>query len=262
MNRIYTDIACEIYEKSKGKIPSGVKIKQEKLANLNIVQVDILKNGLNREKGRYITIEMENGAFLNPCGEECIKAVSKQIRAFLPSEDGKVLVVGIGNRAVAPDALGPLTAEKIFVTNGKNNLGLPLRQVMCTVPGVSGATGIKTARAIHAMAMLCAPSCIILVDSICTNNIARLGALVQISNTGLSKKDGEVLNKTTLGAPVLAIGVPSAIAINAKMQNKQYLMTCKDINEINKNASTMLAMCINKALQHALTIDELNFIIS
>ncbi len=262
MNKIYTDIASEIYAKTKGKIPNGVQIKEEKTANLNIVQVDILKNGLNREKGRYITIEMANGAFLNPCGENCIKALAKQIRAFLPNSTDKVLVVGIGNRAVAADALGPLTAEKIFVTGGKNNLGIPLRQVMCIAPGVSGATGIKTARAIHSMAMLCAPSCIILVDSLCTNQIHRLGALVQISNTGLFKKDGEILNQSTLGTPVLAIGVPSAIAINSKSDNKQYLMTPKDINEINKNASTLLAMCINKALQHALSIDELNYITS
>ncbi len=262
MKKYSTDIAAEIYAPSKGKVPAGVNIKTHSGDNLNITTVDILKHGLNREKGRYITIEMANMMYLNPTDEGYIKAISKQIRSFLPSDNGKVLVVGVGNRAVAADSLGPLTADKIFVTNNRENLGIPLRQVACIAPGVSGATGISTARLIHSVCMLCAPSCVILVDSICTSKTARLGACVQISNTGLTKNGGETLNKETLGVDVIAVGVPMVINLQNQGENTALMMTPKDVNALNESASSLLALCINKALQNALSIEELSYIVS
>ncbi len=257
----FTDIAAEIYSKTKGNIPNGVKIETTTNNNINITQVDILKSGLNREKGKYITIETANMALLNPYNEEYIKAISKQIRKFLPKNNDKVLVVGIGNRAVAPDSLGPLTADKIFVTEGKHNFGIPLREVACVTPGVSGATGINTSRHLHAISMLFSPCCIILIDSICTSEPGRLGACVQISNTGLTKKDGEVLNQSTLGVPVIAIGVPTIMQI--KTAKGEYISMCpKDINAINESAACLLALCVNKALQNELSIEELAYIVS
>ncbi len=257
MSNLYTDIACEIYSKRKGKLPNGVEIFNAINGEIKLTSVEILKSGLRREKGKYITLETPNLQKINPEREDFVNAIAQQIRKLLP-ENGSVLVVGIGNRNIIADSLGPNTADKIFVTNSKTTSDIPLRSVAAVSPGVAGATGVDTLSIIKGIVQQLKPSCTLVIDSLCTSEPTRMGCSVQITNTGLTPKNGSNINFKSLGIPVIALGVPTMA--HWPQQKYALAVTPKDIDAVILNASCLLALAINRALQPALSITELCFL--
>lgn len=260
MNR-YTDIAAELYAKPCGSTPNGVKIHTASASGIHLTRVDILRSGLRRAKGRYITLDMPHFSRIDVQDETFVLAIASQLRTLLPKE-GSVLVVGIGNRAVTPDALGPCTADKIFVTTQDKSQGLPLRHVASISPGVGDATGIDTCALLRTLAKDISVACILLIDSLCTATPARLGCSVQISDAGLHPKHAPHLTAETLGAPVIAIGVPTITQLDDESISAPFMVSPKDIDSIIMHASSLLALAINKALQPALRVGELSFLTS
>lgn len=267
---VYTDIAAEIWPPGKGSVPAGVSTHTASAAGISLTRVDVRRTGLRRPKGSYITLDMPAFAQIDERNEAYVWAIASQLRALLPRE-GLVLVAGVGNRAVTADALGPETADRVFVTRslcagrarGAGGGEVPLRPVAAFAPGVEGATGLSTAELLASLVQALRPAAVLAVDSLCTSDVRRLGCSVQISTAGLWPRGAKALTAPALGAPVIALGVPTVMeAAGALHSRRPLVVTSKDIDAIIRRGATLLALAVNKALQPALTVGELSFLTS
>ena len=152
------------------------------------------------------------------------QAEEKLIEKNSPEETKEdcVLVVGLGNRAMTADAIGPLTVERITVTNHVKSLDPPLfqslrhRAVAAVSPGVLGQTGIESALTVRQLVGALHPRLVIVVDALAARSTARLCKTVQLSTGGIAPGSGvgndrPAFTRESLGAPVLAIGVPMVV---------------------------------------------------
>ena len=213
-------IVDEYEEKDIGMSVTKVKITTKNSARL-----------LGKPKGTYITLEVPA---LCECGEmadvgenhEKIAAeISKHIRQLLPGEKEnlKVLVVGLGNRDVTADALGPAVAEQLYISRHMlqefGHLGLKKKQGMitsCIVPGVMAKTGMETAEIVKGVVKETNPDAVIVIDALASRSTKRLNRTIQISNTGIHPGSGvgnhrNAIDEETLGVPVIAMGVPTVV---------------------------------------------------
>ena len=152
-----TDMADELFRGPETELPAGVRLATAKRGGVTVTRVEIAREGLARPRGRYVTLEMPSVSVLDERDTDVIETGAAELRALLPPE-GPVLVLGIGNRRVTADALGPRTAQKILVTMGPQHT-LPvrgIRPVAALAPGVSGDTGL-TLRQLAAAMMQCGP---------------------------------------------------------------------------------------------------------
>lgn len=266
---IYTDIAAEIWPEGKGTVPAGVSTHTASAAGIRLTRVDVHRTGLRRPKGRYITLDMPEFAQIDERNEAYVWAVASQLRGVLPKE-GLVLVAGVGNRAVTADALGPETADRVFVTRSlcadaaaAGQSPVKLRPVAAFAPGVEGSTGLSTAELLRSLVEALHPAAVLAVDSLCTSDVRRLGCSVQISTAGLWPRTAQPLTAQFLGAPVVALGVPTVMEASQVLHTSRPLVvTPKDIDAIIRRGATLLALAVNKALQPALTVGELTFLTS
>lgn len=140
-----TDMADELYAAPAcSALPGGVRVATARHDGVTVTRVEIAREGLERPRGRYVTLEVPRVSVLDERDSGVIEQAAAELRALLPPE-GPVLVLGVGNRRVTADALGPRTVQKIFVTMGAGSrLPLPgIRPVAAVAPGVSGATGLS-----------------------------------------------------------------------------------------------------------------------
>ncbi len=189
------------------------------------------------------------------------KIVSKKIAELLPKSSGTILVCGLGNRDITPDAIGPLTASRILATRHiagsiAKELHLEsLKSVAVIVPDVLGKTGIEAAEIVKSVAKNIQPSAIIVIDALCAADIKRLGTTIQISNAGISPGSGvqnsrQEISKATLGIPVIAIGVPTVTDASIVFRSSEpFIVTSRDIDILAESAATLLSRAINLALQ-------------
>ena len=261
--QVYTDIAAELYAEQRGTVPRGVKVFSSTASGIHLTRVEILREGLRRAKGCYITLDMPNFAQIDERDETFVLAIASQLRTLLPAE-GSVLVVGIGNRAVTPDALGPVTVDKVFVTPphaAQSETDIPLRGVAALAPGVEGSTGLPTLDVLQGLVRIYKPAAVLCIDSLCTASPARLGCSVQLSSAGLAPRNAPHITSHTLGVPVIALGVPTVTQAHPDCCAPM-LVTPKDIDAIIRHGAGLLALAINKALQPALRVGELSFLTS
>ena len=225
-----TDLALEaqeIWQESAEKTTrlSGVKASERTLEGYPLTRVDILDEqgaeALGKPRGSYRTLDLSSfwqrhGGFF----ERAVRAVGRQLRELLPPESGPVLVVGLGNAAMTPDALGPLAADSVLVTRHliasmpKQFSGF--RPVSVFRAGVLGSTGLESAEAVRALAGEVKPSLIVAVDALASRRTGRVCTTVQLSDAGIIPGSGVgnhrgALNAETLGVPVIAIGVPTVV---------------------------------------------------
>lgn len=232
---VVTDLAIETHEmlcsEQDTSTIDGVCLKEQEFHNgeIKVVHVEITnKSGeesLGKPIGNYITIESsaikERDKTIH---EEIIKVLADIIGGLHELDtDGVVLVVGLGNRNVTPDALGPRTAEKMLVTRHLKNEGIipaelegKVRSIASISPGVLGITGIETFEIVKGVTDRVKPDLIIAVDALAAREVSRINSTIQISDTGISPGAGMGnkrirLNEKTLGVKVLAIGVPTVV---------------------------------------------------
>jgi len=147
--------------------------------------------------------------------------LARAIREMMPRGAKTVLVAGLGNRSVTPDALGPRTVERVLVTRHMDGC-LPadvlarFSSVCALAPGVLGVTGIETAEVLRGMAAHVKPDAVIAVDALAARSSARICSTVQIADTGIAPGSGvgnhqKALSRETLGVPVIAVGVPMVV---------------------------------------------------
>jgi len=156
---IRTDLAIEAGEIfGKDNLPDGVKVQSQEGNNITITRIDVIneegEKALNKKQGAYITIELKD-VELNTLEihNEVAEAIDKELEPFIAKTGGRpsVMVVGLGNRYITPDALGPKVVEKIVVTRhvqklsgGSNDIDSRLGNLCAIAPGVMGVTGIET----------------------------------------------------------------------------------------------------------------------
>lgn len=223
---IHTDLAMEARESNSAL--NGVSEERTDNEHYSVsrikIDTDEAASALQKSKGLYITIEAPDLVLREP---ELIKAVTEALSAELTGlidkggASGTVLVVGLGNRAVTPDALGPKTAEKILVTRHIKQYmpdAIPngVRSVCAVSPGVLGVTGIETMEVIHGIVERSKPSLIIAIDSLSSRRTERIASTIQLCDAGIQPGAGvgnirSGLDEASLGIPVIAVGVPLVV---------------------------------------------------
>ena len=258
---VRTDIAIEKYDLLPENHRKGVKVSKWKRKNIEITKVEITnedgEKSIGKPRGKYFTVELPEFSHEREIIDIRLDVVMQIIKDLIPKSAKSFLVAGIGNENITPDALGPLCAEKIFPTRHFENLQeiqkhLPdLNPVASISTGVLGQTGIETAEYITGIVNLVKPDLVIMIDALASSDLSVLGKTVQLSDTGISPGAGvgnyrNRIDESTLGVPVVSIGVPT---VTDFQYNDSMIVTPKDIDMIIDRASSFLSLAINCAIQ-------------
>ncbi|TCL64273.1 spore protease [Hydrogenispora ethanolica] len=248
IGEIHTDLAMEArelaMERSGGSEPAGVNTQTEKQGDTLITRVNIetaeAGQAIGKQPGFYVTLEApglrthdrdkwEEIAFL------MAKEIEGYIARFQLGDDDPCLVVGLGNWSATPDALGPKVVEHILVTRHLQETAPPekkggLRPVCALAPGVLGTTGMETGEIVMGVVQRTKPKFVVVIDALASRSTQRMGATLQIADTGIhpgsglgNKRIG--LTPQTLGVPVIAIGVPTVVEATTIVQDALQEMT-------------------------------------
>ena len=232
----------------------GIKVENSSDNGVVTTIVDVLnKNGeeaVKKKQGKYITIEIKDFEYIEENDKERIQnELSENIKLLIGEDSAKsIMVVGLGNIAVTPDALGPKVVQNVEITRHLLNYEKELvepgtREVSAISPGVLGTTGIETSEIIHSVVSKVKPDILVVIDSLASGSIHRVGCTIQLSNTGITPGAGvrnkrDALDKETLGIPVIAIGVPTVVdmaTITNEAIDKMIEKTKSEINEFNSS---------------------------
>lgn len=221
---IRTDLAVE-----RGKITpkSGIGYERRSIGAVTVETVTVPRGHFGAQSGRFVTLSSPVlGAEHPDCGE-IPEILSSEIRKLSRSEgveitkDTSVLIVGIGNRAITSDALGPLAADGINATGHVKGRYPLFDEFECSTvfvisPGVAGQTGIDAAVTVEAAVNTLGIDLVLAIDSLCARSATRLMTTLQLSTCGISPGSGignsrTRLSKETLGVPTVSIGVPTVV---------------------------------------------------
>ncbi len=226
-----TDLAIEMQEHfSQSGNENGIKVNTNKVKGLEIYinTVEVLNEeasvNIGKPIGRYITIECED--MKGPDREIhdiIIKVTTEKLKELVEiKKDDRVLIVGLGNEFVTPDAIGPKVVSKAIVTGHiydmwEEDIQRNFSRVYAISPGVMGQTGVETVDIVKGVVDKIKPKVVIVVDALAGRNIERINSTVQISDSGITPGAGignnrKGLNEETLGVKVIAIGVPTVIS--------------------------------------------------
>ena len=274
-----TDLALERQEILEKSEQEGIKVTHWRKENAFVTEIEILNSAgeksVGKPKGKYITVDLPEFSHESELLDGRLTALSSIIRDLLPKGNGSVLVAGLGNENITPDALGPMCAGKIFATRHikdemKKDLDIAsIRSVASVSTGVLGQTGMETEEYIKSVADIVKPVAIITVDALAARRLSRLGKTVQISNTGIIPGSGvgnarARIDESTMSVPVVSIGVPTVVdgitlindltdrridAEKIPSDLKETMVTPGDIDTVIERAANLLALAINCALQ-------------
>lgn len=290
-----TDLAVEAIEnhKTAAALPH-VRQSDRTLEGFAVHEVRILSEDAAREigkpQGRYLTLELdalirrEEDAFPRAC-----KALSTLLRELLPHpNDGPVLIAGLGNRMITPDAIGPQTADHVIATRHlvaqSPAIFADWRPVSALAPGVLGQTGVETGEVICGVLDRVRPAAVIAVDALAAGRLSRLLRTVQLADTGITPGAGvgnarAALNKETLGVPVIAVGVPTVVdgatlahEISSQLGqpacealddlSQPVMITTRDIDREVADISRMIGYAVNMALHLHLSVADIDLYLS
>lgn len=290
-----TDLAVEAIEnhKTAAALPH-VRQSDRTLEGFAVHEVRILSEDAAREigkpQGRYLTLELdalirrEEDAFPRAC-----KALSTLLRELLPHpNDGPVLIAGLGNRMITPDAIGPRTADHVIATRHlvaqSPEVFADWRPVSALAPGVLGQTGVETGEVICGVLDRVLPAAVIAVDALAAGRLSRLLRTVQLADTGITPGAGvgnarAALNEETLGVPVIAVGVPTVVdgatlahEISSQLGqpacealddlSQPVMITTRDIDREVADISRMIGYAVNMALHPHLSVADIDLYLS
>lgn len=274
---IRTDLAMELAEKadSKGGIKHTVRGKAFKITEI-LLENDAAGASIGKGKGKYVTLETQALSTLNDNYKEMVQEFADELNGFV-GDRNSVLVVGLGNDDITPDALGPCAASRVMATRHLkkempgDEFMCGLRDVSVLLSGVLGTTGIESAEIVKAVVERTSPDMLIVIDALACSDLSRLGKTIQISDAGIAPGSGvenkrKELSQKTLGIPVIAIGVPTIVDVHtvvecitgdepdANMPNM--MVTPKNIDSLINHASRLIATGINLALQPSLDFED------
>ena len=283
---IRTDLALESrekFERDDVEIP-GVKIREKhsplKRVHTTIVQITNKEGAeiMKKPKGSYITMEIPE---FSVADEEIQRDVSSELCRYLlrllkKRKPESVLVVGLGNRDITPDALGPRVVEHLAVSRhiameyGRDLVPGGGSCVLSSIaPGVMGQTGMETLEIVKGIVAETSPDLVVAVDALAARSLKRLNCTIQITDTGINPGSGVFnhrngLNQETLGIPVIGIGVPTVVDAativfdaledgggghsDLPERLQSMFVTPKDVDETLKALSLAVAEAINLAV--------------
>jgi spore protease len=297
--QIRTDLAMEAIgpdgARGKTRYP-GVKVAVWEESGIQITEVVIDEEAgarmMGKPLGRYITLECGE---VRTGGPEMRRAVSsllaEELTRMLPGGDQPVMVVGLGNRQVTPDALGPMTVDRTLVTRHifqelPDSVDDRMQPVCAIAPGVLGVTGIETLEMVSALADRVKPRAVVAIDSLAAREVARVGTAIQLTDTGIQPGSGvgnhrRALNRDAVGVPVIAVGVPTVIYASTivrdalgKLGGEQedldkltedmlrnatgdMIVTPREVDDLVEDVAGMVALGINQALHPGLSEAEI-----
>lgn len=274
---IRTDLAVESFG-GEG-LPDGVhRHKRGRCFDITeiVIDDDTCAETIGKGRGRYITLETGHLSRFSDDYEAMTEELSGELSRLVP--EGDVLVVGLGNNDITPDALGPQTAARVLATRHlRDELGededflLSLRRVSTIAGGVLGQTGIETAEIVRALAGQLRPAAVIAVDALACSDVSRLGTTIQLTDTGISPGSGvsnarKELSSRNLGVPVIAVGVPTVVDMHTIVRSltdadipedtPNMIVTPRDIDRLTERASQLIAFGINLALHPSLSFED------
>ncbi len=270
---VRTDMAVEFME-GKPEI-SGVTLTKHSLpfpVTEVLIEAEEAAERIGKPCGHYLTAE---GLDLSKPPHQMVETAQKLaplLDGFLPKLCKSALVVGLGNREVTPDSLGPRVVKEILVTR-HFSLAAPrlaresgldqLTPVCALAPGVLGQTGIEVSELIEALVKRLKPDVVIAVDALTAAQKSRLCRSLQFSDTGIVPGSGvanhrRALSEKTLGVPVIAIGVPTVIAFGDEGAKQETLfVTPRDADLCMEHAAKLIGLLCNISLQPSLSAEEL-----
>ena len=235
---------------------------------------------LKKEQGTYITIDFPTLTDNFISTDKRVEVIADEIGHLIPV-NGLVLVCGLGNRDITPDALGPKSASRILATRHitgelARSTGLDsLRPVAVLNTGVTGQTGIETFEYIESIVRKIRPTAVVVIDALASRRLSRLGCTLQISDTGISPGAGVGnrrgrITMDTLGVPVIGLGVPTvvdAVTLVADLLNvgdektaeqlkaslaprgSTMVVTPNEVDLLIDRAGRLISLALNRALQ-------------
>lgn len=230
MNSVRTDLALEAREYYKEKNKSeidGVEVKDYIDKQVMVSHVKVLNDEgarvIGKPKGNYITLEFADFVHYDSNAKDDVsRTLAKELSKVIKLDDSMTaLVVGLGNWNITPDALGPKVVSKLMITRHlkeyvPNSIDEGVRPVCAVAPGVLGITGIETSEIVKGIVDKIKPNIVICIDALASRKTQRVNRTIQIGDTGISPGAGignkrMELSESTLGVPVIAIGVPTVV---------------------------------------------------
>lgn len=296
MFQIRTDLAVEsqVLCKEKAKQEStlpGIQTVIEEGGGVSVTRVfvsdEVGAKMIGKPIGAYVTIESPDLEYSTEIYENTCRIMAEEIKKMISlRSDSVILVVGLGNDNITPDALGPQAIDQLMVTHHlkkhmADQLDEGIRSVCAIAPGVLGTTGMETVDIVKGVVEELKPDVVIAIDALASRSVERMGSTIQIANTGITpgagvgnRRDG--LNEQTLGVKVIAIGMPTVvdaatIAIDSiekagggddlkeevYKQMGQMVVTPKNIDLLIEKASKTVANGINMALHDGLSFEDI-----
>lgn len=294
-----TDLALEARElyherENTPDLPEGVEEEHFTAAGFPVTRVRVTnENGskmLCKPIGSYTTIELdrllrrEDRAF-----SDCAGVIATELRELCHLGEGdSVLVAGLGNSSITPDAVGHIAVQYTIVTRHLKDTYpgefAHFRAVSAVEPGVLGTTGIESADLVASVVQKVRPAAVIAVDALASRRLSRVCRTVQLTNTGISPGSGvgnsrRELSSATLGIPVIAVGVPTVVdaatlaadlaetagtALDEEALRREsggMIVTPRDIDTSVNDISRLVAYAINLAFHDGLTVEDVDMFV-
>ncbi|MBO5212378.1 MAG: GPR endopeptidase [Clostridia bacterium] len=278
MEFIRSDLACDFTQEiQKHCHGDGYTVLELSKKGLPIIEVEIknehTERFLGKKIGKYSTVCIGTEWIYNKEKSENIKHVVADIFENMLLSDSKkfskFLIVGLGNRALTSDALGPFTIENIDISEHKS----AKYSIYLSVPGIEAITGIKTVDQIKIICDKIKADCVILIDALVARSVDRMCSTIQISNTGIAPGSGiagfkDEISKTSLGVSVFSIGMPTVVSSSTMISDilrnkkssddiikhhlkdeKSYFVTLSEADIIVSKAASFIAEAINYVLK-------------
>ncbi len=299
---IRTDLALETQESMRddeGEV-RGVDFKEEKRDNgvtvsTVVIQTENAAKAMGRPRGHYVTIEApemveEDEGYHREISIELARIIKQLLPEETISEDSleaSVLIVGLGNRDVTPDALGPRVIDNMFITRhiikefGKYAFGdEKVSKISGIVPGVMAQTGMECLEIVRGVVKETKPDFVITVDALAARNAKRLGRTIQLTDTGITPGSGignhrHALNEKSVGVPVISLGVPTVVdaatIVSDAMNSLIEAMSLSNLEKLDESERQELARELLSPQLHGMfvtpkdideSIKRLSFLIS
>lgn len=298
-----TDLAMEAFDGEDRSDHPGVDVRRWETAGVTLTEVVIAEGApertFGRPAGRYLTLESQLLRRRDPDVRAAMASLlSEELARLIPDGDSRscVLVIGLGNRQITPDSLGPSVIDRTLVTRHLSDHLFPLsdmRPVSAIAPGVLGVTGIETMDIVESLVRLTSPAAVICIDSLAARDSHRIGSTLQLTDTGIQPGAGvgnhrRALTRESVGAPVIAVGMPTVIhaatlardafewlnrqsgddsphddALNDMERSLlgtdlgDMIVTPREIDALVQDAAGIIAAGINRALQPDLSDEEI-----
>lgn len=226
----------------------GVIVSNEMIDDINIVTVEVVSdNGvkaIGKPIGKYITLELYDINYIDELGKKAlIRNIARVIDALI-EDKRSIMVIGLGNIYVTPDALGPKVIKYLDVNRHLFKFAKELvnendKQLSGIAPGVLGTTGIETSEIIESIVKKVKPDIVIAIDSLASLSSTRVGKTVQISNTGINPGSGvsntrKGINEDVLNVPVIALGIPTVVDMATITNEAMDKVVSQSVDEIEK----------------------------